>query len=188
MRRGPFPPPMLRLFVSVPLPPVTVPGLGTVGGEGSPPAHLTLKFLGEVPDHQVGPIGLALEAGLRGAGSFPVSLEGLDAFPSRERPRVLYAKVATGQRELADLAQRVETALGGLGFPPEGRPWVGHLTLRRLRPGDLKENTSGLLRRHERTVFLVTTVRRVELVSSELNRQGAVHKTLAAFPLPPGPG
>ena len=181
-------PPMLRLFVSVPLPPVTVPGLGTVGGEGSAAAHLTLKFLGDVQDPAVGAIGLALEAGLRGAVGFPVSLQGLDAFPSRERPRVLYAKVTAGQKDLAGLAERVEGALAGLGFPRESRPWVGHLTVKRLRPGRPAPEVLDLLRRHTETLFLVTSARRVELVSSVLTREGAVHTPLAVFPLAPPPG
>ncbi len=179
---------MLRLFVSVPLPPVTIPGLGTVGEEGSAGAHLTLKFLGSVPEPRVGPIGLALEAGLRGAASFPVSLQGLEAFPSRERPRVLYAKVVNGQPELAGLAERVEGALAGLGFPREGRPWVGHLTVKRLRPGPPSPGALDLLRRHPDTRFLVAVVRRVELVSSVLTPEGAVHTPLVAFPLAPLPG
>ncbi len=179
---------MLRLFVSVPLPPVTIPGLGTTGGEGSAGAHLTLKFLGDVQEAMVGPIGLALESGLRGAASFPISLQGLDAFPSRERPRVLYARVAAGQKDLAGLAERVEGALAGLGFPREARPWVGHLTVKRFPPGRPSPEALDLLRRHPETLFLMTAARRVELVSSELTRQGAVHTPMAAFPLSPSPG
>ena len=179
---------MLRLFVSVPLPPVTIPGLGTVRDEGSGGAHLTLKFLGNVQDPGIGPVGLALEAGLRGAGAFPISLQELDAFPSRERPRVLYAKVAIGRPELAGLAERVERALTGLGFPREDRPWVGHLTVKRLRPGPPVPEVLDLLGRHQGTRFLVTVVRRVELVSSVLTAKGAVHTPLVAFPLAPLPG
>jgi 2'-5' RNA ligase len=41
--------------------------------------------------------------------------------------------MTSGTSELAALAHAVEAALGPLGFPPEGRPFRGHLTIGRVR-------------------------------------------------------
>ncbi len=178
---------MPRLFVAVPLPPVTVPGLGTVSGGGGALPHITLKFLGEVAAGRVAPLAPALERALRGAGSFGLSLRGLGAFPNEERPRVLYVNVEQGREELSALARRVEEGLAGLGFPPEPRPFVAHLTVKRLRPGRSVEEARELLERHRGTRLLATWISRVELVESLLQPGGAVHTPLAAFPLAPAP-
>ncbi len=178
---------MPRLFVAVPLPPVTVPGLGTVSGGGGALPHITLKFLGEVAAGRVAPLAPALERALRGAGSFGLSLRGLGAFPNEERPRVLYVNVEQGREELSSLARRVEEGLAGLGFPPEPRPFVAHLTVKRLRPGRSVEEARELLERHRGTRLLATWISRVELVESLLQPGGAVHTPLAAFPLAPAP-
>jgi 2'-5' RNA ligase len=93
--------------------------------------HLTLRFLGEVAD--VEPVGATLAT--VGARHAPVALAagGLGAFPGLARPRVLWAGITAGIRELGLLAADVERALVPLGFAPEARPFRAHLTLARVR-------------------------------------------------------
>src|SRR5262245_6799886 len=83
--------------------------------------HVTLKFLGAVPDDRVAALSSALDAAV--ADLAPVALEvaGLGAFPGPTRPRVLWVGIRTGAGELARLAAAVDRALAPLGFPPEAR-------------------------------------------------------------------
>lgn len=175
----------MRLFIAVEAPPFLVPGLGPSSPNASAPPHLTLKFLGEVPEDRVGEVGRALERGLHGATAFPVTLRGLGVFPSRSRPRVLWVGIAQGAPELTELARRVEVAMQGLGFPPEERPFSAHVTVRRYRPGASTSSVPALLDRHAETVFATGRVDAVELKASQLLTDGARHTTLLHVPLAP---
>ncbi|MDE1820170.1 MAG: RNA 2',3'-cyclic phosphodiesterase [Euryarchaeota archaeon] len=173
----------MRLFVAVDTPAFHLPGLGPSSHDGSAPAHLTLKFLGEVPEERLGEIGHALERGLQGASAFPITLRGMGVFPSRSRPRVLWVGVSQGAKELSDLARRTEGALQGLGFAPEEHPFSPHVTVRRFRPGASTSSVPALLERHAETIFASGWVRSVELKASQLSSEGARHTTLLRVPL-----
>jgi 2'-5' RNA ligase len=172
----------MRLFVAVDVPPPEVPGLGPWMGA---PAHVTLKFLGEVPPEALPPLAPALERALRGASAFPVTLRGLGAFPSAQRPRILWTGFEVGAREIADLARRVDEGLSPLGFPSEERPFHPHVTLRRIRNPSEAVWARKLLDRHPTTLFARGQVREVHLKKSELRPEGALHTSLLAVPLTP---
>ena len=95
--------------------------------------HLTLKFLGGVPDDRVPAISRALAEAVAGVGAVALSAGGVGAFPSLRRPRVLWAGTTGGAAELAALAATVDRVAVAHGFPPEARPFRGHLTLGRVR-------------------------------------------------------
>ncbi len=177
----------MRIFIAVETPPFLVPGLGPSSPNASAPPHLTLKFLGDVPDERVGEVGRALERALHGASSFPVTLRGLGVFPSRSRPRVLWVGISDGAKELSELARRIEGAMQGLGFPAEEHPFSAHVTVRRFRSGASTSSVASLLERHDQTVFAAGWVREVELKASELLPEGARHTTLLRVPLAPSP-
>jgi 2'-5' RNA ligase len=134
----------LRCFVAVNLPEGIREGIGAfldreaggvpgVAWVAPPRLHMTLKFLGDVEERRIPGLGEALDAGLSGAAPFTLGLQGAGAFPSVERPRVVWVGVSAGARELAALAGAVEDALAPLGFPREPRPFAPHLTVGRVR-------------------------------------------------------
>ena len=102
--------------------------------------HLTLKFLGEIPEENASAILLALRRGLQSAsplGSidpFEIRAGGFGAFPSLETARVLWFGVDGGAM-LGKLAERIEQALFELGFPREARPLSPHVTIGRVTEG-----------------------------------------------------
>ncbi len=106
--------------------------------------HLTLRFLGEVPQDRVGSVAEVL-AGVSGYEAV-VGLEGIDAFPSVRRPRVLVIRLSEAP-DLRALQVDVENAVVDLGFPPEDRPFTSHITLARFRDVESRhlERQLGLL-------------------------------------------
>jgi len=95
--------------------------------------HVTLKFLGSVPDARVPAVSGALEH-IAGAGAaIALTARGLGGFPSLGSMRVLWAGVASPESEAADLASAVDRAVVALGFQLESRPFRPHLTLGRVR-------------------------------------------------------
>ena len=95
--------------------------------------HLTLKFLGDMSEDELGRVPQALRPLREGREPFEVSTSGFGAFPSQKRARILWAGVGEGSEPLRALARSVEDLLEPVGFGREGRPYVPHLTLGRAK-------------------------------------------------------
>ena len=94
--------------------------------------HVTVHFLGSVPDAQVPEIVAALRTALVDVPSGTASVQGVGAFPKRKRPRVVWAGVDDPTATLARLHEAVTKALGPLGYPAEERRYHPHVTLARV--------------------------------------------------------
>ena len=143
--------------------------------------HVTLKFLGAVDNARLGALEPALAAAAAGHAAFDLTIDGLGAFPSRIRPRVLWAGIGAGAAELGTLAARVDEALAALGFARETRPFAAHVTLGRVREPRANPrlaaalDAGGPLGRQR--------VARVSLMRSDLSPRGARYTELASHPL-----
>lgn len=142
--------------------------------------HLTLVFLGEQPEPVVTDLHLALER-LRAPG-FEIALSGLDAFGGA-RPRVVYVGVAANPA-LAHLQAKVASAARAAGVALESQRYVPHVTLARLRPGEVDRQRLGqaLAARgaYAAPRFRVDDFR---LFRSRLGGGGATYEELARYPL-----
>jgi RNA 2',3'-cyclic 3'-phosphodiesterase len=94
--------------------------------------HLTLKFLGDMPDGQVVPVCRALD-GLAEHEAFEFQIYGIGTFGSPRSPRVVWVGVQMPNPALMELQKACEEGLAELGFPPEGRAFKPHLTLGRVK-------------------------------------------------------
>lgn len=149
--------------------------------------HLTLNFLGEVPDAKI----QALLEGLPGVVAqhtvFPIKIEGFGCFPSKRRPRVLWVGVEDPTSTLIRAQLKISAFLGTLGFPRERRPFHPHLTLGRVRQGkgDRTDLTEALAAVNIGQLGNIV-VERVSLIKSDLTPRGAMYTLLDAFPLAQG--
>ena len=134
--------------------------------------HVTLRFLGEVTDDQIGPLGDALVAGLAGLpGPLECRLGPGTAWFSRVRVLQLPA------HGLNALARVVHEATSPIVAEPGGGgpPFNGHLTLARAK-GRLGAQAQAEL---EGIPFAATfPVAHVDLVASEPSPQGHIYTTL----------
>jgi len=89
--------------------------------------HVTLKFLGSVPEEQIGEITEALR-GIKSA-PFDASLKGMGAFPGKSI-RVVWLGL---EGNFLELYQAVEDALATFGFERERRGFSPHVTLGRVK-------------------------------------------------------
>ena len=143
--------------------------------------HLTLKFLGDVPEDDLGRVVQALESLREGHAPFEASISGFGAFPSARRARILWAGIGEGSERLIALSRHVEELVRPLGFEREDRPYHPHLTLGRARGRPVTLQEAGISA--PVTGFLVD---QVDLVQSVLGSAGATYSTLAAYPLSEG--
>jgi 2'-5' RNA ligase len=141
--------------------------------------HITIKFLGDVPEGNVGPVTEAL--GKVRFAPFPVRVLGMGAFPGRA-VRVVWLGLAGNFQELY---LNVEQALKPLGFAPEARGFSPHVTLARVaRPNE--EMNRRLCDRIANFAALDLgsfTVDRFYLKKSTLTPGGPIYEDLAGFPL-----
>ncbi|MCK9262789.1 MAG: RNA 2',3'-cyclic phosphodiesterase [Deltaproteobacteria bacterium] len=95
--------------------------------------HLTLKFLGDIPEQVVVPLSAELGAVARDFAPLSLAVEGLGAFPNPRRPRVVWAGLSGDLEPLRKLASRVDKACASFGVKPEKRPFQAHITIGRLK-------------------------------------------------------
>ena len=184
----------MRTFVAVFPPPETqealadaARGLPVVGKVRlTPPAniHLTLKFLGDVSQEDLGRLAEVLEPVRERHEPFEAGISGFGAFPSPRRARILWAGIGEGAAELRALARDVEESLEPLGFEREDRTYVPHLTLGRARGRPVALETVETV--ESPSLVPEFFVRHAELVESVLGGAGAAYSTLAAYPLSEG--
>lgn len=138
--------------------------------------HLTLKFLGNVAEDDLGRVSQALEQ-LRGRHEpFEVSTSGFGAFPSERRARILWAGLGEGSGTLRAVAQSVEDLLEPAGFEREQRPYVPHLTLGRARDRQTKLDGASVS-----PPALRFTVSGVDLVESVPGEGGVTYSVLETY-------
>lgn len=148
-----------------------------------PNLHVTLRFLGELPEAALP----RLEAALRqaAAGHAPLCLRPgrVGAFPNLRAPRVLFLQMESGGA-LERLAAAVQVATDPL-LPPDQRdskPFRAHLTLARIKrplaPSEARE-----LAAVDAGAWEPLPVGEVRLVRSVLGPAGPAYSEILAVPL-----
>ena len=144
--------------------------------------HLTLKFLGDIEESKIDPIGTALSTALCPFPRCTINVKGLGVFPSSKRPRVLW--VGLEGPGLVPLAAQVESALVPLGFAPDQRGFTPHLTIGRWRQSDRTGKTlEQELQRWVNYDFGTSRADEVILFQSVLRPTGAIYTRLKVVAL-----
>ncbi len=146
--------------------------------------HLTLAFLGEIPEPLLEEVDLAFRQ-LRAPG-FDLTLSGLGLFGGR-KPRIAYIGAADSPG-LRHLQSKVETAARSVGVALPAHRFVPHVTLARLPE---RHAANGRL---EAEVAARTATRLpgfpvedFRLYRSRLAASGARYEELACYPLVAAP-
>lgn len=144
--------------------------------------HLTLRFLGDIPEDRLDHYYRAIGGGLAGHAPFNLTLSHLGTFPPRGKPRVLWVGVQQGQEALRRLAAGISSSLGQARLlDEEGRRFSAHLTLGRVRsPGGL-DSLARLLEEKKDFYGGEMPVEEVRLVKSTLTARGSVYRDLKRF-------
>lgn len=146
--------------------------------------HITLKFIGSVRADRRQEMRDALRRVAASHGPFELRLEGLGAFPSPGRPRIVWLG-ADRPRALREIKRDLERVYAGFGIEEEVRPFRPHVTLGRVR------RKGGARRLGERLASLAdgfsfretVSVSSLELMRSRTRPGGAVYSSEATVPL-----
>ena len=139
--------------------------------------HITLKFLGEVPEKVVDDIDTAL-AGLSWK-PFTVTVHGVGFFPGNRSPRVFWAGMEAPTMQ--DLAEELDSRMGRIGFDQEKRAFRPHITLARARDSRIDSALVTGASQYEDHAFGSFTADRIFLFKSTLSPSGSVYKKLKEY-------
>jgi 2'-5' RNA ligase len=176
---------MPRLFTGVEIPPEVGQALASLRG-GLPGArwidpenyHLTLRFIGDVDDATAHDVADML--GRIRRTDFELHMEGLGSFGGR-KPRAVVAKVTPAQG-LMEVQAEQERLMQRIGLEPEGRKFMPHVTLARLRDSTSRQVAEYLA---ARGYFRTSSFRvsRFVLFSSRSSVGGGPYVVEEAYPL-----
>lgn len=177
---------MPRLFTGLEIPPDTGFALslkrgGLSGARWIDPEnyHITLRFIGDVDNQTANDVVDNLDY-LSDSLRFPIRLTHLGTFGG-DKPRALYAGVEPSET-LTRLQAAQERMLQRAGLVPEGRKFVPHVTLARLR-GTAPEEVARYIAEAGRFEPLTFSVARFVLFSSRDSVGGGPYVVEEAYPL-----
>ena len=144
--------------------------------------HITLKFLGEIPDDRVADLANAFRR-----LPFPPLTLTLDYFlvlPGQGPARVLAAHVTGDVKPLIHLFSQIESASQPLGVSREGRPFKPHVTLGRFRRPSNRMTAATLIRIVNPALLPspTFTATAYTLFQSTLTPTGPIYAPLAQIP------
>ncbi len=177
---------MIRLFVALELPEDLREALGGMQG-GVPGAnwvdpenfHVTLRFIGEVPENRIADIDETL-AEVSGK-PFALSLTGMDSFSRGREPVSLWAGVEKSEALMA-LQKRIDQALTRAGYPTDEKRYTPHVTLARLHRPD-EARVAGFIAEHNLFRAEPFMAEQFTLFSSHLTSEGAHYAPEADYRL-----
>jgi 2'-5' RNA ligase len=154
--------------------------------------HLTLHFLGDIPEEKIQEITQALKPIVADFKTLNFQLlNSISAFPNLKDPKVIFLEM----KELNDgqtvkLQKQIGEALKDLGFEIDPRPFRLHLTLGRVKfktsiqipdfQPSLAETNSGWRRPMPITNFQINSL---DLMESNLTPSGPIYKIIKQYPL-----
>ena len=138
--------------------------------------HLTLKFLGDVPEHILPDIKSILPEAVKGKNSLKITFNRIGVFPNLVRPKIIWIGPDKPNPELILLQQDIDSRLNAAFQLPKEKRFSPHITLSRIRhyaKPVLVKKAIGI-----DTGDLKICVDQVHLIQSRLLPSGAVHDSI----------
>ncbi len=148
--------------------------------------HITLHFLGDTEEELVPEIIAAAGEAVRSVSPGRTLLGRAGAFPSAQRPRVLWVGIEDEAEILAEIYRALSGPLEELGFELDTRPYHPHITVgyarKKARRGEVAHAFTEFAAAAEEQLKETSAqipVEKVELVESKLSSRGPTYSTIA---------
>ncbi|RLB12212.1 MAG: RNA 2',3'-cyclic phosphodiesterase [Deltaproteobacteria bacterium] len=146
--------------------------------------HLTVVFLGQVPESSIEGITGVAKSTCDRYGAFDIGLKGVGVFSGPRNPRVLWVGLQADLERMSNFRNVLQRKLRPFGVREEKRPFRPHLTLCRFKKGsrggpplekilDGYQDFSGPFYRLQELI----------LFKSDLTPAGSIYTKLARFSL-----
>lgn len=184
---------VIRTFIAVDLPSNVLDALGQISNHlqsklpdtpvrwvNVEKMHLTLKFLGDVSQENIGMVERILSSEAAKRPIMEIGIGGIGAFPKARHPRVIWVGVeAPG--ELFDLRRGIEDGVARLGYSYDKYDFTPHLTLgrisRKASATDVRK-VGNVLHDYHVGFLGVARIAAVHLYRSDLHPDGATYTRL----------
>jgi len=147
--------------------------------------HLTLHFLGDLPEDRLEDVSRSVRDAAAAHTPFSLNLSNLGCFPNTRRARIVWVGVTGDIDHLvalqSDLGDRLKK---GVGFEPESRAYSPHLTIGRVKKdlprGQLRE-LGQILENQIPGVGHLASLRVdcIHFIRSDLKPDGPIYTSLA---------
>lgn len=147
--------------------------------------HLTIKFLGEVPEKKIEQIKSLIKETLDDFKSFQIGVEKMGMYPNAQKPRVIWLGI-TGAEPLKDIHKMLESQLQKADIQPDKRSFSPHLTIARIRRNADVQSVKEIgetLSKFRVGSLGTCAVNHIVLYKSELTPQGPIYTPLLSSPL-----
>jgi 2'-5' RNA ligase len=138
--------------------------------------HITLCFFGDISPDTCDSIINKMPQMTSGLKPFPVSFYGMGAFPNLRKPKVIWAGVKKGKREIIEVHRKILPVIQSLGFE-EKKKYTPHVTMGRVRSPANLESMISLI---EKCQFIGEDwIQGISLMESVLTPKGAKYSEMA---------
>ena len=144
--------------------------------------HITLKFLGDVPNVEVPDVCRVVQQVAAEFEPMEIEFTGAGAFPDISRPKTLWIGIAPGEGfdQLAAMNEQLERRLNDeLGFARERRKFQPHLTIGRVNSTDeTQQALSELVAENADFDAAITEIDELLVFASYLEKSGPTYNVL----------
>ena len=138
--------------------------------------HLTLKFLGNMPEQALVCMKTILSEAVADKSRFNITFNRLGVFPNPRHPKVIWIGQSKTSPQLITLQRDIDSRLNKCYPFAKEKRFSPHITLSRIRrhakPGTLKKALE------VKPGAIQMPVNQVHLIKSQLSSSGAVHASL----------
>ena len=138
--------------------------------------HLTLRFLGEIPQTTIEAVKDAMDS-IR-FQAFEVQFSGLGAFPTLKRINVVWVGIKRGQEQLDEIFHQLEPKLRQSGLPADNKGFSPHLTIARVKSGHNREPLAEYISGMADQEFGKMLAKAIRLKKSTLTPKGPIYTTI----------
>ena len=136
--------------------------------------HITLKFLGDTDEKKVEKLCNSLERLLSEKEAFDVMIEGIDAFPNRRDPKIVWLGVKDPE-QLIDAADIISDTISSMNLKYDNKRFSPHITVGRINGRcDLKD----VFDDYDKKMFCTFRCDHIDVMKSVLTPKGAIHSVV----------
>lgn len=144
--------------------------------------HITLKFIGEVPEEKYAKIEKNLAEAEFDTGPFDLRLAGCGKFGRDNTLNIFWIGI-TPSDPLTRIFKKIENTLAKLGIEKENRPFKPHITVGRNKKNFNFRSFSQLIEEKSDHLIAELNVDHFQVFKSQLRPEGPIYTILKEIPL-----
>ncbi|HRP01056.1 MAG TPA: RNA 2',3'-cyclic phosphodiesterase [Candidatus Kapabacteria bacterium] len=138
--------------------------------------HFTYKFLGNVEEDRIDELVRYTKRSLTDINSV-IKIAGLGRIPLTTNPQLIFARISNRDKSVMYHFNNIEKSMIKLGFAPEKRKFLPHITLLRIKKINGEYNE--LMDKYKDLQFGFMKSYRVNLIESTLTQDGPIYNIIA---------